>query len=84
MQPRAGRQSAYCASAEELVIDMAVTALTTMIVIGMNEEHIGLLRIFSLRRLLRRVSIICQTDDGSELGCADADNVRAIVVFFAK
>jgi len=58
MQPRAGRQSAYCAWAEKL--DKAVAALTAMIV-EMNEVHIGLLRIFSLRRLLRRVSIICQT-----------------------
>jgi len=51
MQPRAGKQSADCARAEKLVIDMAAVTLTAMIVIGMNKEHIGLLRIFSFRRL---------------------------------
>jgi len=83
MQPRAGRQTAYCACTEELVIDIAVAAPTARNTIGMNETHIGLLRIFSLRRLLRCPSSV-KPHHGGYLGWINNSSVRTNVVFFAK
>jgi hypothetical protein len=84
MQPRAGKQTAYCAWAEKLVIEIAIAAPTAKIVIGANEAHIGLLPIFSLRWLLRRCPSSVKADHDPQLSWEDPDDVRTNAVYFAK